>query len=119
VSFAAECKLPSFLCSSIVWKEASCVTLPSLRVSRHGLVTPLLDRVEFTTLAVRRKWVICSLLRVGSSAAVTKRGQLRQNIAASRNTRRHETGICMAVPPSLPSGNLLPLNTTGNTVPFG
>src|SRR5439155_10015558 len=64
--------LISVLCSSIVWNRASCVKVPSVKVSRHGLVTPLLVCLLPTTLAFRRNCSIWSLLRFGSSAATTK-----------------------------------------------
>src|SRR6266404_5575157 len=70
------------LCSSIAWKEASWVNVPSLSVSRHGRVTPLLDCLLPTTLAVRRKCLICSLVRVASSAAQTTCEQIKQTNAA-------------------------------------
>src|SRR5437762_8713435 len=63
----------SDLRSSTAWKEASCVMVPSLSVSRQGLVIPLLDCLLFTILAVSRNCLICSLLRFGwfgASAAV-------------------------------------------------
>src|SRR5439155_13394773 len=41
------------LCSSIAWKEASWVIVPSLSVSRHGWVTPLPVCLPPTILAVR------------------------------------------------------------------
>src|SRR5437667_11668361 len=69
------------LCSSTAWKEASCVTVPSLSVSLQGLVMPLPDCLLLITLAVRRNCLICSLVRVDSSAALTELGQIRETIA--------------------------------------
>src|SRR5438445_13506895 len=83
------------LCSSTFWKEASWVMVPSVSVSRHGLVIPFLDCTLFTTLAVRRNCLIWSLVRVGSSEAITKGRQARHATTAriSPRQRRRSTFI--------------------------
>src|ERR1700730_3268232 len=85
------------LCSSIDWKEASWVTVPSVSVSRQGLVMPFLDRSLFTTLAVRRNCLICSLVRVGSSDAVTKGMQVKHTAAARISLGQRRSTRCMGI----------------------
>src|SRR5664279_614011 len=51
------------------WKEASWVMVPSLRVSRQGCVTPLLEGLFLITSAVWRNCLIWSLVSADSSAA--------------------------------------------------
>jgi len=57
-----------FRCSSTVENAASCVRVPSLRVSRTGRVTPVGIDLLFTILAVSRNSRICS--RVSDAVAV-------------------------------------------------
>src|SRR5215469_8323229 len=77
-----------FLCRSIGWKEASCVIAPSLRVSREVPVTPFLAPWLLTTLAVRRKFLTCSLVRLGSSVAVNVTGQIIRAAATASSLSR-------------------------------
>src|SRR6266446_4533262 len=86
------------LCSSTAWKEASWVTVPSVSVSRQGLVMPFLDCSLFTTLAVRRNCLICSLVRVGSSDAVTKRAQVRHSTVARISLRQRKPSTYIGIP---------------------
>src|SRR5438105_2291156 len=102
------------LCSSTAWKEASCVTVPSLRVSLQGLVTPLPDCLLLITLAVRRNCLICSLVRVGSSAALTERGQIRETIAMTSKPMRCKRSTYMGVLPLFVVTNLPPSGSFGN-----
>src|SRR2546422_4124797 len=86
------------LCSSTAWKEPSCVTVPSLSVSLQGLVMPLPDCLLLTTLAVRRNCLICSLVRVDSSAALTERGQITATIAITSKLMRCKRSTDMGRP---------------------
>src|SRR5437773_12344806 len=82
----ADCIL--VLCSSIAWKEASWVLVPSLSVSRHGWVAPLPVCLPPTILAVRRNCLIWSLVRAVSSAALATPAQTRQALAARMSLRQ-------------------------------
>src|SRR5271167_3004595 len=64
----------SALRSSMGWNEASCVTVPLLRVSREGCVTPLLEGLLLMTSAVRRNSLIWSFVSELSSAAGASNG---------------------------------------------
>src|SRR6266849_1796375 len=95
------------LCSSTAWKEPSCVTVPSLSVSLQGLVMPLPDCLLLITLAVRRNCLICSLVRVDSSAALTERRQIRATIAITSKLMRCKRSTDMG-PPYIVATNLPP-----------
>src|SRR5450755_4071790 len=71
------------LCSSIGWKDASWVMVPSESVSREVWVIPFLDSRLLMTLAVVRNCLICSLVRVGSSDADTTSRQVRHSNTVS------------------------------------
>ena len=72
--------------------------MPSLSVSRQVWVMPFLDCSLFTTLAVRRNCLICSLVRVGSSDAVTKRVQVRHTTVARISLRQRKGSMYIGIP---------------------
>src|SRR5437016_5311295 len=86
------------LCSLMAWKEASWVNVPSVSVSRQGSVMPFLVCSLFTTFAVRRNCLICSLVRVGSSDAVTKCVQVRHTTVARNSLRRRKSSMYIGIP---------------------
>src|ERR1700730_8986233 len=69
---------------------------------------PFLACSLFTTLAVRRNCLICSLLRVGSSDAVTKDGKVRHTAVARISLRQRKGSMYIAIPPRLTRTNLPP-----------
>src|SRR5690242_7980191 len=76
------------------WKDASWVRVPSLRVSRQGLVIPLLDCLLFTTLAVTKNCLIWSFVNLGveSSAAAAKPANSKQTMPVIR-ARRYTSNL--------------------------
>src|SRR4029077_13440196 len=83
----------------MAWKEASWVNVPSVSVSRQGSVMPFLVCSLFTTFAVRRNCLICSLVRAGSSDACTEREKVRHTIAARISRRHRRLSMFIEVPP--------------------
>src|ERR1044071_1127951 len=71
--------------------------VPSVSVSRQGLVIPFEDCLLFTILAVSRNCLIWSLVRFavrfGWSEATTKRVQVRQSTTTSPRHRRRNSFI--------------------------
>src|ERR1700730_13207199 len=59
---------------------------------------PFLARSPFTTLAVRRNCLICSLVRVGWSAAVTKGVQVRHATVARISLRQRKSSMYIGIP---------------------
>src|SRR5262249_23684076 len=66
--------------------------VPSDRVRRHGCVTPFPDCLLAIILAVRRKCLICSLVRLVSSLAVAKLARNKKISDSVINRRQRRLG---------------------------
>src|SRR5581483_2478315 len=82
--------------------------VPSLSVKRQGCVTPLLDCLLDTTFAVSRKCLICSLVRVESSAAQIVPAQIRQSNKGTTKFREQEVVVYTEYPPRMAPTIYLP-----------
>jgi len=68
------------------------VMVPSDRVRRHGCVTPFPDCLLAIIFAVRRKCLICSLVRLVSSLAVAKLARNKKISDSVINRRQRRLG---------------------------
>src|SRR5215831_8006630 len=84
------------LCSSMDWKDPSCVTVPSDITRCHGLVTPFLLWLLRTTLALSRNSFICSFVKESSDAR--RNGAQLKSTAMPRVNRVHFEFIGFSCP---------------------